>query len=427
MGQNHVWGNTTNAVAVGGPVTTTPLNGDKRGLDVQFPGSLQSSFGELKSVQKTPIIELYSAVSDVSVLRNVVTTANSGAVSLVQSEFYVASAAQASSTARLASAERGRYLPGFQAQAGLGVRLPQGITYTEGMDAMWGYYNADDGFGFGRDHLGVYVFRRRSGVTLKTYQSDWNGDKMDGTGYSGSTLDLTNGNIFELNFTWYGYGAIDYVVISREPLGYPSQRPVRVHSEFVSQTTSIEQPNLPITVEVMNGAADTAHGIYVGGRQFSILGSYNPNFRATGEFRGTVALTTTFKPLISFRRKIEDKFQNHPTKLDRFEVKVTADTIVGFITNGTLTGASWQTPTAHSAAETICETDISATAITGGTVFGGKWLVTATGSGSNSVGFSSGGGFNFDFIETQPVTMVARTVTATGNASVSVLNIIEDW
>lgn len=75
-----------------------------------------------------------------------------------------------------------------------------------------GYFNTQNG-----------VFLERSGTTVKfvrrTYvsgsvvdnevpQSDWNGDKLNGTGDSGFTLDLTKAQILWQDFEWLGVGAV---------------------------------------------------------------------------------------------------------------------------------------------------------------------------------------------------------------------------
>ena len=47
-------------------------------------------------------------------------------------------------------------------------------------------------------------------VDFKVAQSDWNIDKMDGTGPSGVTVDLAKMQMFYLDYAWYGAGAIRF-------------------------------------------------------------------------------------------------------------------------------------------------------------------------------------------------------------------------
>ena len=47
-------------------------------------------------------------------------------------------------------------------------------------------------------------------ITTRTPQSQWNIDKMDGTGHSLMTLDLSKMQMFYIDYTWYGAGAIRF-------------------------------------------------------------------------------------------------------------------------------------------------------------------------------------------------------------------------
>jgi hypothetical protein len=47
-------------------------------------------------------------------------------------------------------------------------------------------------------------------VTLKVPQEEWNIDKMDGTGPSGHVLDLSKMQMFYIDYSWYGAGAIRF-------------------------------------------------------------------------------------------------------------------------------------------------------------------------------------------------------------------------
>ena len=389
----------------------------------------KSGFGEVKVVQRTPLIEVKSAVDSVSLLRNVVTTVGGGAVAISDSEYLLSTTAAASDSAILDTAERGRHLPGYEATVGIGIRtLTGGPAITGDMERRWGYFTNDDGYFFGEDATGIYVASKRAGVIdQQIYQASWNADKLNGTGLSGLTLDLTDGNIFQINYAWYGYGIILFELIGKfSPVGeYIFQKPVICHALDIRGKTSIEQPNLPIRAEIINGTTATAHSLYVSGRQYTISGKYNPNYRLTGEFRGSVSTSTTWVPLISFRRKSGSKFLAQSVKMDEFEIiGNSAPHILGFVLNGNLTGASWQTPTNHTITETVCESDVSATAITGGIFLGGFHIADASNKGRSALSQS---GFDFDFIENQPVTLVVRTVSSTDSIVISSLNIREEW
>jgi hypothetical protein len=56
--------------------------------------------------------------------------------------------------------------------------------------------------------LRTYISGSVDDTTRKVDQSAWNGDKLDGTGPSGLTLDLTKPQILWMDFEWLGVGSV---------------------------------------------------------------------------------------------------------------------------------------------------------------------------------------------------------------------------
>jgi len=98
-------------------ISTIPLK------DTKLDPSYQTMFGELKTSAKTTILEL-QANYGVAALRDITAVTNTGAVTNDGTEYLVKSGTTTASTARLDSAERGRYMPGSECQWGIGVRVP---------------------------------------------------------------------------------------------------------------------------------------------------------------------------------------------------------------------------------------------------------------------------------------------------------------
>ena len=75
-----------------------------------------------------------------------------------------------------------------------------------------GYFTRDNGVYLEQDDLDVYMVKRSavSGSIVDTpiAQADWNIDKLDGTGPSGVTLDLTKSQILWSDFEWLGVGSV---------------------------------------------------------------------------------------------------------------------------------------------------------------------------------------------------------------------------
>jgi len=387
---------------------------------VAFGAGASSQFGEALTVERTPIIELNSAYG-VTAVRDVTSVTNSGAItSPGTGEILLSTGATASSTADLYSGERGRYIPGYGAQVGVGVRIP--VSPTGEQSVKWGLITPDgnEGFYFGMDATGLYAAVVRSGTeTEKVYQSSFNLDLADGSGDTGYVLDVSKGNIFQIDFTWYGYGQILFGVLGVVG-GY--QKFIPLHQYRPTDQTSIRTPNLPVTVLSTNGATASDFDVYVGGRQYSIIGEYAPKYRATGQERASVSVGSgVVEPLVSFRSK--SGFEDRSLQVESITAIVQTTPVVAEIyINPTLTGASWANPTNYTAAETAVETDVSATSLSGGTLIWSELL--PAGSGTNRA--ASKALNTIDIPENQVVTLAFRGVGGTATVTAQLV-MREEW
>jgi hypothetical protein len=77
-----------------------------------------------------------------------------------------------------------------------------------------GYFGTQNGLFFQLNNttksfiLRTYISGSVDDTTRKVDQSAWNGDKLDGTGASGLTLDLTKPQILWMDFEWLGVGNV---------------------------------------------------------------------------------------------------------------------------------------------------------------------------------------------------------------------------
>lgn len=386
-----------------------------------------SQFGEFIAASRTPIIELNSAYGT-SALRDIVKLTGSASKddingSLDTGEISLSTGTTASSVACLASAEVARYIPGYSAEMGLGMRFPDVPTGDQAV--RWGGrgLNENNGFYFLYDATGLAVVRKRDGTEFITRREDWNIDKLDGAGPSGVNLDLTSGNIFQIDYTWYGYGNIRFSILGTAG---EFQRPIPIHrinnADFIG--TSVKDPSMQVFSEVINGTTTSDYTAYVGGRQYSIIGSYVPKYRFTGETRSSVTISSTVTPLIGFNFKTA--FQNRSIKLNGFNlVNTGANTarLLVLIDPATVTGQSYGTPTNYTAAETALESDIAATAITGGDVVWQGTLVpggvgTTIGLGARDV--------DIDLPEASEIYLCAQTFSGTTTVE-SGFTMQEEW
>jgi hypothetical protein len=85
-------------------------------------------------------------------------------------------------------------------------------TATANLKQKIGAFDANNGIFFTADGTTLKIVRRTytSGTSAdnEVSQSSWNGDKLDGTGASGYTLDITKSNILFMDFEWLGVGSV---------------------------------------------------------------------------------------------------------------------------------------------------------------------------------------------------------------------------
>jgi hypothetical protein len=243
-----------------------------------------------------------------------------------------------------------------------------------------GYYNDQNGVFFQRVD-GTYSFVLRSYVTgsvsnVRTVnQSDWNGDKLNGTGESGLTLDPSKAQILWMDFEWLGVGSVrcgfiingQYIVChtfnnANEITNvYMTTAILPVRYEIVTTTAAVAASMKSICCSVISEGGFEQTSIDHVARRTTILGT----------------IGTTFLPLVSIRLAsgrtgavvLPNRVQVLPTTSQNYEVAL--------VKNPTLTGATWA---ATVPSDSNVEYDVAATAITGGTIVQTDY-VTSSGSG----------------------------------------------
>ena len=83
-------------------------------------------------------------------------------------------------------------------------------TIQQGMRKRLGLFTGSDGYFFEATDTGLRVVIRKNGTDTKIEQADWNGDKVDGTGTSGITGDLTKQKLFSIEVGWLGTNMIRF-------------------------------------------------------------------------------------------------------------------------------------------------------------------------------------------------------------------------
>ena len=117
----------------------------------------------------------------------------------------------------------------------------------------WGYFDEDNGLYWELRGTELHVVIRSSttGSVVDTdiTQAAWNGDRLDGTGLSGMTIDLTRANFFWIDFAWLGVGTVRFGVLA------PDGTRVVCHT-FQNPNANVNaymgQASLPIRLENYN-------------------------------------------------------------------------------------------------------------------------------------------------------------------------------
>jgi hypothetical protein len=312
-------------------------------------------FGELRVVNRTPIIDLKSTFG-ISLLRdNVIQTTGGtvvGSTTTNTGEFMLATTATKNSQAALQSNERGSYQSGYGMEVGIGMRIS--VAPPAGVVIRWGHFDTINGYYYQWDSVNKLSCNvlKNSVVTAQAVQSAFNTDVLDGTGPSGMTLDMTRGIIFHITFSWYGFGSIHFSMIVTDDLG--NQQIVPIHQISVPYGTSTASPHQPVRVDMTNVSGNTAaSNVYVGGRQMSIIGQFKPTTRITAVAQQSKNYNTTVTYMIAFRKKAA--YLGFKVLMSGVDLAVPNNTFCFVNTMCTITGGTWVAPPSTLSTETAIE------------------------------------------------------------------------
>ncbi len=307
----------------------------------------------------------------------------------------------------------------FPYQPGKSLMVLATFVMNEGKENLRqrvGYFNTSNGVFFQvNGTTKSFVLRTNTSGTPSdartVNQADWNGDKLDGTGASGITLDITKAQILYMDFEWLGVGSVrcGFVIDGKFYVCHTFNNANEIDKVYM--TTAI----LPVRYEIENTAA-TASASTLTQICSSVIseGGYDQKAIPQWARRTTVltGVTTTFVPIVSIRLKSASLGAVVvPSVVHAIPIGSILDYEVVLIKNPTLTGASF---TSNS---TNVEIDVTATALTGGTIVD---LDYVSGSNQGSGVVSENVDYNFDLQLGASIsgtsdiyTVAARTISGT--------------
>jgi hypothetical protein len=236
-----------------------------------------------------------------------------------------------------------------------------------GLRQRVGYFDANNGVFLQRNgtELSLIIRTYTGGSaddTRKVVQSAWNGDKLDGSGASGITLDTTKAQILFADFEWLGVGSVrvGFVIDGQYITAHTFDNANEVTSVYMQTAT------LPLRIEIENTAATASSSsmkqicstvISEGGyEQTSIERVARRSTTLTG-------IGTSFVPLVSIRLASDSLGAVILPKQVRVLPIANGEYEIVLVRNATLTGASYDTTTFASV-----DFDVTATAMSGGDI-----------------------------------------------------------
>ena len=257
-----------------------------------------------------------------------------------------------------------------------------------GLTQRVGYYGKDNGYYL--EQAGSTIsFVERSFVTgslvnTPVVQASWNGDRLDGTGPSGITLDLSKAQIYWMDLEWLGVGSVRMgFVINGEFIVCHTFN----HANIIT-STYITTASLPIRYEIFN-TDDTSGESTLKQICSTVISEGGYELRGKQQSIGTsitapmtFAVAGTYYPVVGIRLKT--------TRLDAIVI-ATAISLIG-LGNGknyqwrvvndnvAISGGSWLSAGGDSAVEY----NITGTSATGGRILASGY-VNSSNQGSPSI------------------------------------------
>jgi len=257
-----------------------------------------------------------------------------------------------------------------------------------GLTQRVGYYGANNGFYL--EQAGSNVsFVKRSVVTgsfmnTPVLQANWNGDKLDGSGPSGLTLDLTKAQILWMDLEWLGVGSVrmGFVINGQFILCHTFN-----HANIID-STYITTASLPLRYEIFN-TAGTIGGSTLKQICSTVISEGGYELRGKQQSIGTpitapmtFAVAGTYYPVVGIRLI--------STRLDAIVI-ATAISLIGLgngknyqwrVVNGNvaISGGSW----VPAGGDSAVEYNITGTSATGGRILASGY-VNSSNQGSPSI------------------------------------------
>jgi hypothetical protein len=206
----------------------------------------RTAFGQLSTAEESTIIsQQFPYAINPRVVNTI--TANGGTVTHADSQAVLSTSAAANGSAKMTTKAIMKYQPGTGSVVRFTAAFTTGVANNT---QIVGYGDDNDGFFIGYNGISFGIMRRQNGSDNWTALTAANIDKLDGTGNSAINLDPTNGNVYQIQFQWLGYGAVIFSVEDEDTGRFEPFHIIKYANNFT--IPSIYAPALPILWETTN-------------------------------------------------------------------------------------------------------------------------------------------------------------------------------
>lgn len=218
-----------------------------------------------------------------------------------------------------------------------------------------GLFDDDNGLFFEYDGTTFYVVVRSntsgSVVDTRVAQTAWNRDKLDGSGDSGITLDLTKAQIWSIDYQWLGTGRVRF--------GFSIDGMTTIGHEVLN-ANNVTLPytatgSLPVRYEILNdGATGSASTFNMTCVSVTSEGKFDAavGVHAVDTGTSTVSIVTgSIRPVLALRLKSAFVRGTIVPGLISFLATSNDDILVRVYLNPTISGGTWNSAGAESIGE----------------------------------------------------------------------------
>ena len=226
-------------------------------LSVEIGGSNVSAFGDIITVNPTPVVQL-DFVYGFNTQTSITAVTSTGVVDTSSGRLRLQTGTNSAGASTFTSRKIAKYRPG---QGMLARFTPLFTTGVASSTQYMGAGNDTDGYFVGYSGNTFGIIHRINSADTFVSQTNWNVDTCDGNGQSGFNWDKTKGNVVQIFYPFLGYGAIRYYVLTEggEWINFHNIR-------YPNSSTSIQvtNPSLSFYAQAKNAGNTSNLTMYCG-------------------------------------------------------------------------------------------------------------------------------------------------------------------